>query len=142
MPKQHDLPLPFQSTLSVPSSDNSRLAEDGGEKRSCHLFACPYAKHAPWEYEEERSCSESGWTTIRRLRYDPRPLLILGLTIDLEYIFIAAISCLSSARVARRFLSLVRCSHATYMRHHVVTVSLMRRMSPSRASRVFHRKCE
>lgn len=67
-------------------------------------------------------------------------LLVLGLTVFLDNMFIAAISCLSSAQVARRLLSLVGCSHATYMQYPTVTAALVRPMSPSKGSRVFYRK--
>ena len=66
--------LPSHSANHEVSEDGTESAEDGGEKKSCRkLFACPYVKRTPWEYEERQSCSESGWSTILRLRYALRP---------------------------------------------------------------------
>src|SRR4051812_44657406 len=67
-------------------------------------------------------------------------LLVVGLTVCLDNMFIAAIFCLSSAQVVRRLLSLVGCSRATYVRYHIVTAALLRPMSLSKDSRVFYRK--
>ena len=69
-------------------------------------------------------------------------LLVVGLTIYLESMFIAAMFCLSSAQAAHRHLSLAGCSRATYMSYHIVTAALLRPMSPSEDSKVFYRKSD
>jgi hypothetical protein len=141
IPEERGLPLPSHSSNHEVSEDGTESRKGGSVKESCDkLFACPHSKRTPWEYAERQSCSKSGWTTIHRLRYALGVLLIVGLTVDLDNIFIAAIFCLSSARVARRILSPVRSLRATYMRSHVMTVAIVRRMSPSKALRIFYRK--
>jgi hypothetical protein len=94
-----------------------------------------------------RICRE---TVMFQVRVDDNPrsqasppscaLLVVGLTVCLDNMFIASIFCLSSAQVARRLLSLVGCSRATYMRYHNVTAAFVRLMSPSKGSTVFYRK--
>lgn len=63
------LGLSSRSTLQIVPEDGTESTSEAGEKRSPdRLFACPYLKRDPSEYEERRSCSRSGWRTIHGLR--------------------------------------------------------------------------
>ena len=66
--------------------------------------------------------------------------LVVELTSYPDSMSIAAISCLSSVQVARKFLSPVECLRATYMKYHIVTAALVRQMNQSKGWRVFYRK--
>jgi hypothetical protein len=67
------------------------------------------------------------------------PLLLVGLTVSLDNMYIATTFCLSSVQVARKPSSPVGCLHVIYTQYLIVTAALMRPMSPSKGSRVFYK---
>lgn len=69
-PEERGLPLPYHSSSHEVSEYSLGSTEgESGNESGDRLFACPYSKRASCEDVERQSCSESGWTTIRRLRY-------------------------------------------------------------------------